>query len=171
MTTRRLLTLAVVSVFALAAISCDGDGGGGDTTAEETTTSTAPTGDAEAATPLSASLSGAEEVPGPGVDPGTGTAELRLEGDEICYELNVTMGETPTAAHIHQGAKGESGDVVVNLNPEFTQGESAFMAQSCIPSGGSVAVPIFDDPASYYVNVHTAEHPNGAVRGQLQATG
>lgn len=171
---RRLLTVAAATALALSFAACNGDGDGAATettvtTAAVTTSSTPELPDTPGV--LTATLSGAEEVPGPGVEDGTGTAEVRLVDGEICYELNVTMGETPTAAHIHEGAAGTAGGVVVDLEPEFTEGESAFEADACVPVEESVAQPIFANPSGFYVNIHTAEHPDGAVRGQLSATG
>lgn len=165
---RRPLALAAASLLALIPAACGDDGGGGDATVETTSTTAVPQA---AEISLVAEMSGKAEVPGPGVTDGTGLAEIRVTGGELCYKLNATMGETPTAAHIHQGAPDASGGVVVNLNPTFTKGESAFVAESCITPDAAALTPIGENPAGYYVNVHTAEHPNGAMRGQLAKAG
>ena len=164
---RRSLALAAVMALAFVSAACgdDDEGGGGE--AVETSTSTP-----EATTPeatevvLEAPLSGEEEVPGPGVTDGTGVAQLTIKGEELCYKLDATMGEMPTAAHIHQGAKGAAGDVFINLMPTFTKGEAAFTAESCVSDATKVAA-VSASPDGFYVNIHTAEHPNGALRGQL----
>ena len=125
----------------------------------------APTGSAPVT--LKAALSGTEEVPGPGVKDGIGNFAVDIAGTKACYTLNATMGEKPTQAHIHQGAKGVSGPVVVNLMPAFAPGEAAFAAKSCVDLPGDTAARLTADPSAYYVNVHTDAHPNGAMRGQL----
>ncbi len=110
-------------------------------------------------------LSGAVEVPGPGDPDGRGTAMLRIDQQkrEICFELSVTGIGAATAAHIHRGRIGQSGDIVVPLTPAPTNGSS----QGCVSAEGTLAATIAGDPVGYYVNVHNADYPGGAVRGQL----
>lgn len=112
-----------------------------------------------------ASLSGAEEVPGPGDPDGVGRAEVSVSDrlDELCYEIAGVSGiGTPTAAHIHQGAKGVAGPPVVTLDTP-RDGSS----KGCANAPESVADAIKANPSGFYVNVHNAEFPNGAIRGQL----
>jgi len=70
-------------------------------------------------------------------------------------------------SHIHIGAAGVAGDVVVPLDVDGFDGTS----DGCIEPMEDAAIlqDIVDDPGSYYVNVHTADYPPGAVRGQLAA--
>ncbi|MDQ3947022.1 MAG: CHRD domain-containing protein [Actinomycetota bacterium] len=169
----RLFALGAVGAAVLVSAAC-GDGGGdeGGGEAVDTTVTTMSTTAPEATdVALMAEMSGKEEVPGPGVTDGTGVAEVSIKGEELCYKLNATMGEKPTAAHIHQGAKGASGPVVVDLKPTFTQGESAFTSESCVTPDAAQVTAITASPDGFYVNVHTAEHPNGAIRGQLGKSG
>lgn len=166
MNRRHSLVLAAAGLLGLVLAACgDDEGGGGEVTSDtSTTSSSAPP--STTSVNLEAKLSGKDEVPGPGVTDGAGVAEIRIEGQEVCYKLNATMGEMPTAAHIHTGATGASGPVLVNLMPMFNKGESGFTAENCLPP--SSAVPqIAENPAGFYVNIHTAEHPDGAIRGQL----
>ena len=167
MTSRPVLAVALLS-FALGAGlgACGGDDEGDQT---RVTTDTSAPGEKTDGAPqtLKARLSGAEEVPGPGVEVGVGAALVDITGTKACYDLNATLGEKPTAAHIHEGAKGTSGPVVVDLKPTFEPGESAFMAESCVDLAPDVAAKLLANPAGYYVNVHTPSHPNGAIRGQL----
>jgi hypothetical protein len=160
----RLFALGVFGAVVLVSAACGDDDGGGGEAVETTTTTSAP---APSEVSLAAELSGKDEVPGPGVTPGTGLADVRITGEELCYTLHATMGETPTAAHIHQGATGAAGPVVINLMPTFTKGESAFDAEGCIKPDAAQAAAVSASPDGFYVNVHTAEHPNGAMRGQL----
>jgi hypothetical protein len=71
--------------------------------------------------------------------------------------------QAANAAHIHTGAAGSAGDVAIPLEAP-AQGTS----KSCSPADAQVLRDIQQNPANYYVNVHNAEFPQGAVRGQLQ---
>ena len=114
---------------------------------------------------LTASLTGAQEVPGPGDTDGSGRAEITIVDatDNICYDLDVRNIAPATAAHIHRGAPGEAGPPVVTLEAP-ADGD----AKGCISAPGALADEIEANPAGFYVNIHNAEFPNGAVRGQLQ---
>ena len=109
-------------------------------------------------------LVGQQEVPGPGDPDGTGTAKVTADAtlNQVCYELTVQNITRPTAAHIHRGARGVAGPPVIKLDAP-TNGAS----NGCIKVEKSVAAAIIADPSQYYVNVHTADYPNGAIRGQL----
>jgi len=114
--------------------------------------------------PLTASLSGAEEVPGPGDADGFGGALITLNQGQgmVCWELSVSGIDTPTAAHIHQGELGVSSSVVVTLSAP--EDGSSF---GCASVDAELIKEIRQDPAGFYVNVHNSEFPVGALRGQL----
>lgn len=114
--------------------------------------------------PLTTTLTGAAEVPGPGDADGTGTASITLNHGqgEVCYELTVDKIAAANAAHIHIGAVDKAGPPVLNLTPP-TNGTS----KGCAPLDKEKIKDIVQNPANYYVNVHNAEFPDGAVRGQL----
>ena len=113
---------------------------------------------------MTASLTGAQEVPGPGDMDGSGTAEITIVDatDNVCYDVNVRNIGPATAAHIHRGMRGEAGPPVVTLEAPTDGG-----AEGCVSAPGALADEIEANPAAFYVNVHNAEFPNGAVRGQL----
>ena len=113
---------------------------------------------------MTASLTGAQEVPGPGDPDGSGTAEITIVDatDNICWDLNVRNIAPATAAHIHRGMPGEDGPVVVTLEPP-TDGSN----EGCVNAPGALADEIEANPAAFYVNIHNAEYPAGAIRGQL----
>jgi CHRD domain-containing protein len=116
--------------------------------------------------PLSTTLTGAAEVPGPGDPDGSGTAKITVNPGqgEICYELRVEDITLPaTGAHIHVGTADEFGDVVVPLTPPDESGSSS----GCADVSRELALAIIRNPENYYVNVHTSDFPSGAVRGQL----
>jgi CHRD domain len=109
-------------------------------------------------------LTGAAEVPGPGDTKGSGTAEVTLNPDknEVCYDLSVKDIQEATAAHIHEGAAGKSGPPKVPFDPPKTGS-----AKGCKTADAAVIKDIMANPSNYYVNVHNATFPNGAIRGQL----
>lgn len=118
---------------------------------------------------LTTSLSGANEVPGPGSATGSGTARviINTKSGRICWVIQVrgigagTELGTPTAAHLHEAPEGVAGPVVVPLSAP-TRGVSA----GCTTNLGA-AQDIYANPSGFYVNVHTTEFPGGAMRGQL----
>jgi hypothetical protein len=109
-------------------------------------------------------LTGAAEVPGPGDPDGSGTATLRLNPGqgEICYELTVSGIEPATAAHIHVAPAGVAGPVLVPLAAPTSGSSSA-----CASVDRELIKAIIQNPDAYYVNVHNADYPSGALRGQL----
>jgi hypothetical protein len=116
--------------------------------------------------PLSANLSGANEVaPVVGDPDGTGTADLTLnQGQgEICLEIEVQNITTPILQHIHRGAAGVNGPVVVDFTGLLAGG-----GDGCVSGvDRDLIKDIRQNPADYYFNVHTGDHPGGAARGQL----
>ena len=117
------------------------------------------------ARPLSADLTGPAEVPVPGDPDGSGHATVTLnQGQgEVCFEISVADIEQARAAHIHVGPAGTPGPVVVGLEPPST-GSSSGCVSDVDPE---LIKAIRQNPAGYYVNVHNATFPGGAVRGQL----
>ena len=113
---------------------------------------------------MTASLTGAQEVPGPGDTDGSGTAEITIVDatDNVCYDLNARNIAPATAAHIHRGASGEAGPPVVTLEAPTDGG-----AEGCVSAPGALGDEIEANPAAFYVNVHNSEFPGGAIRGQL----
>jgi hypothetical protein len=119
--------------------------------------------------PFATTLTGAAEVPGPGDPDASGTAFIALnQGQgEVCFDLSwAGIDGTVAAAHIHVGAAGVAGDVVVPLFAGSFAGTDS--ASACVAgvSEGLIKA-IRQDPANYYVNIHSDVFPAGAVRGQL----
>jgi hypothetical protein len=115
------------------------------------------------ATKYRAAMTAEEEVPGPGPAGAKGTADVVFDDQAgtVCYELTYSGISKPTAAHIHQGAKGVAGPVVVDF--DVTKNGD----KGCVPVDASKAGDIQAYPGQYYVNVHTVDYPKGAMRGQL----
>jgi hypothetical protein len=116
--------------------------------------------------PLSATLTGAAEVPGPGDSNGTGTAAIRLNPGQgkVCFVLTAANITLPaTLAHIHVGAAGSAGDPVVTLVPPDATGISG----GCVSASSATIKAILKNPSGYYANIHTSDFAAGAIRGQL----
>ena len=121
--------------------------------------------------PLTADLTGAAESPGPGDPDGSGWARIWLNQGQgfVSFEIQVFDVAPPTAAHIHVGAAGIPGGVVVPLSAPWTEIEDGvFLSFGGVENvDPDLIKAIRQNPADYYVNVHNAEFPPGAVRGQL----
>jgi CHRD domain len=114
---------------------------------------------------------GANEIgpsgPGAGDPDGRGSASITLvDPDTVCFGLTADNIAAPVAAHIHRGPKGVNGPVVVTLTPPATGDPGA--SSGCV---GGVAPELIAEirhhPKAFYFNVHTADFPGGAIRGQV----
>ena len=103
-----------------------------------------------------------------------------IDGDSktLCYVLTVSKIAPATAAHIHAGPEGANGPVVVNLaRPTDGNAADCLTEGEILPSGapafapGTTAASILANPAAFYVNVHNADYPGGAIRVQLSKQG
>jgi hypothetical protein len=115
---------------------------------------------------LSVTMTGIQEVPGPGDPDGTGTAEINVDpaNSRVCWNLYARQIDQATAAHIHRGAEGVAGPPVVTLTTPGSDGHS----QGCATVDEMLARSMAIEAHGYYANVHTAAFPNGAIRGQLR---
>jgi hypothetical protein len=111
-----------------------------------------------------ATLTGAAEVPGPGDADGAGKAILELNPgqNKLCYKLRTSNIAPATMAHVHIGAAGASGGIAVTLTAP-TDGSSS----GCANLSEELTKALLKTPQNYFVNVHNAEFPDGAIRGQL----
>ena len=112
-----------------------------------------------------ATLSPAQEVPKQVVKNTAAHGLFRgtLTGSKLTWKLTFTKLTGPaTAAHIHLGAMGKSGNVIVPLCGPCKSGVSGTATISA-------ALKADFKKHLLYVNVHTAKNPNGEIRGQLAA--
>jgi hypothetical protein len=117
---------------------------------------------------LSATLTGAAEVPGPGDPNGSGSAAIRLNHGQgqVCFRLSVSNLTLPaTAAHIHRGAAGQANPPLVTLTAPDATGSSS----GCVSASRELVKEILKNASGFYVNVHTSDFGDGAVRGQLSS--
>jgi hypothetical protein len=120
-------------------------------------------------------LFGREEFPGPGDPDGIGGARVTINptDDEVCVSIGVAFIQPATMAHIHRGARGTAGPVVVDFTSLLipaaslpVPGTSVF--QGCVDATSAIIDEILANPSGFYVNVHNAQFPAGAVRGQMR---
>ena len=120
--------------------------------------------------PLSTTLTGAEEAPGPGDPNASGQADLTLnQGQrEVCFTISwADIDGEVFAAHIHVAPPGQPGPIVVTLFTGSFAGTDS--VSGCAENVDRELIKaIRQDPSAYYVNVHSRPNfPGGAVRGQL----
>lgn len=122
------------------------------------------------ATTYEVTTSGAQEVGTAGSANGTGRFSVVLGDGRACVitrELKQVFERedefAPSALHIHRGAAGTNGDVVVDFTSEAAFGERV----ACVEVDQALIDRINANPANYYLNFHTFSFPKGAMRGQL----
>lgn len=117
---------------------------------------------------LAAVEKGANEVP-PADPDGTAVTLVRAKDTSVDFAVAWRNIGAPTASHIHQGAAGTNGAIVVPFFAAPTGLPTSFFAVAGTVTGlsSNLIDQINADPAGFYANVHTAEFPTGAVRGQL----
>ena len=125
---------------------------------------------------FSAKLSGKDEVPS-NESPSTGFAWVKVVGDKISYEVNVTDMDKVNAAHIHLGEPGKNGPVVLTLfkggpteQVNGTVGEANVTTSNFEgPMKGKQVSDLVTaiNNGTTYVNVHTTDFPDGEIRGEL----
>ena len=109
---------------------------------------------------MKVSLTGAEEVP-PAKSDGKGTGSFRVAEDGTISGSVTTDGVKGTMAHIHQGAKGQNGPVIVPLSKN---GDTY-----SVPEGRKLTPDQMKalKTGNLYVNVHSDRYKGGEVRAQL----
>jgi hypothetical protein len=130
-----------------------------------------------------AHLSGSNEVP-PIQVKARGEADFYLSknGKELRYKLTVQDIEDVTMAHLHVGSANQNGDHIVWLYPSTQKPKIIAGKYSGTLAEGSITAANFMGPmkgkslrdliekikaGDIYVNVHSKEHPDGDIRGQL----
>lgn len=85
----------------------------------------------------------------------------------LCFSVIVNGLESPQySMHIHEGVAGVLGPVALPLTPIPTTGQPG-TSSGCVTATSTLLNSIRSGPARYYVDVHNAPFPGGAIRGQL----
>jgi CHRD domain len=150
-----------------------------------TASSSQPEASKAAAAPekFQAKLDARNEVPPPTLDGGaapSGTADFTVNGTTVVYKLSASgLSSAPLMAHIHLGAPGAFGPVIVPLNVApgtsagTATGEGTFDGSAVKKKADGSAMTLDELLAAMrsggtYVNVHTANNKPGEVRGQIE---
>jgi hypothetical protein len=108
-------------------------------------------------------LSGANEVPPVVGSPMSGSATVTINPDRTVSVKVVVTGMTATASHIHEGAPGTIGPVIVpftkTADNTFASAEGAKLTESQYAAYKA---------GNLYVNVHSAVHPVGEIRAPIK---
>ena len=141
----KTLKVSAISALLLLAAGCSSMGGMGGGMMEKT----------------SAALTGAQEVP-PVSTSASGRSTIAVASDRSVSGSVIVSGMEPTAAHIHQGAMGMNGPVIV---PLAKTAPTTFS----VPAGIKLTDAQYDalKEGKLYINVHSAAHPGGEIRLQM----
>ncbi len=114
---------------------------------------------------MAAILRGRNEVPAADPD-GFGAAGVAIDvrRGTLCYFVSAARIAPADRAHIHEGAAGINGPIVV----DFEAPTDGFSADCVSGVAKDLLRKIAHNPSGYYVNVHNAEFTGGAIRGQLR---
>jgi CHRD domain len=115
-----------------------------------------------AAVDVKVTLSGSQEVP-PVTTSATGSGTITVAADQSIAGTIKTTGVKGTAAHIHLGPAGTNGEVLIPLTKAGDDGWA-------VGPGAKLQdahYQAFKD-GKLYINVHSAAHPNGEIRGQIK---
>ena len=107
-------------------------------------------------------LSGKDETP-PVTTSASGNGSVKVAADKTVSGSVTTKGLTATAAHIHEGEMGKNGPVVIALTKS---GDDKWV----VPDGAKFSDAQYESykAGKLYVNVHSAAHKDGEIRGQLK---
>ena len=107
-------------------------------------------------------LTGAEETP-PVTTSASGAGTIQIAANKSVSGTIKTTGIDGTVAHIHVGAPGQSGPPIITLNKDANGVWS-------VPEGSKLTDEQYASfkAGNLYVNVHSAEHKPGEIRGQLK---
>ncbi|SNT34987.1 CHRD domain-containing protein [Noviherbaspirillum humi] len=112
--------------------------------------------------PVSAELTGAQEVP-PVSTRATGQSTITVASDRTVSGSVIVADIPATAAHIHQGASGANGPIII---PLVKTADRTFS----VPANTRLTDAQYSafKEGNLYVNVHSAAHPGGEIRVQLK---
>ncbi len=161
MTTAKLLALSLFGAASMAATTAlaepVADGGRKFTTpmsgAEECNTSVTPT------------VCGVGDPNGSA----TGSITVNVGQDRVCWEFtNVANVDPVNRGHIHRAPAGSNGGIVVDFFNVAAGTQGPLTGCTTTPLGKDLLKDIIQNPSAFYLNLHNAAFPAGAVRGQLE---
>ena len=119
---------------------------------------------------------GVKEAPGQGDPDGTATGTLTLDngsggGTTGTATFSITLSNiditTLTGHHIHVGAAGTNGSIVLDFGDPDTVRTGSLLSGTVTGLSATQITTIFANPTGFYYNIHNGAFPSGAVRDQL----
>lgn len=113
---------------------------------------------------LAANLLGQEVANGAGDDKASANfnGEVNLTRNTLCYYLDMDGLSGATAVHIHQNDQAGTDAPTLALQVPGPSGDEV-----CVNGDNAVLSAILKTPGNYYIDIHTPDHADGAVRGKL----
>ena len=111
--------------------------------------------------PISITLNGAAEVP-PVDTSAIASGQFTVLPDHTVSGSIKISGMVPTMAHIHEAAVGKNGPAIITLSKSPDDSYA-------VPAGARLSEAQYKSYATgnLYVNVHSAQYPDGEIRAQL----
>jgi hypothetical protein len=106
----------------------------------------------------------------------TRTAAGAIQSGTVDFHYDLTAfpaGTTITLSHIHTGASGVSGGVLISTGQSaatvlgLPSGAGSWESRGVTVADAATLQSIIDNPAGFYFNVHSSTNPSGVARGQL----
>jgi hypothetical protein len=116
-----------------------------------------------ATTSYKLTMTGTNEVPKGAPDASaSAVVTVKTSDKQLCWKFtNLRNVGAPKMAHIHKGTSDTAGAIVIPLG-------AAYKPSGCVPGvASSLLDQIKSKPNGFYVNIHNAKYPGGAVRAQL----
>ena len=99
----------------------------------------------------------------------TGSITVNVGQDRVCWQFtNVTNVAPVNRGHIHRAPAGSNGGIVVDFFNVAAGTHGPLTGCTTTPLGRELLLDIIRNPSSFYLNLHNADFPGGAVRGQLE---
>jgi hypothetical protein len=102
---------------------------------------------------------------------GTATLKLHLNAGKVCYTIKVRGLEAPVEpapgvgdAHIHLMSTGA---IAVDLETDFRRVDGFYISTGCVSVSNELLQEIATNPTAFYINIHNAPYPGGALFGTL----
>jgi hypothetical protein len=99
----------------------------------------------------------------------TGSITVNVGQDRVCWEFtNVSAVAPVNRGHIHRAPAGSNGAIVVDFFNVASGTQGPLTGCTTTPLGKELLKAIIQNPSAFYLNLHNADFPAGAIRGQLE---
>ena len=99
----------------------------------------------------------------------TGSITVNVGQDRVCWEFTNVMNVAPVnRGHIHRAPAGSNGGIVVDFFNVTAGTQGPLTGCTTTPLGKDLLKDIIKNPSAFYLNLHNADFPGGAIRGQLE---